>query len=52
MLDTCKVMEIIYYMIDNSMDRPGISVSVNFYADNIEVSMYHTNIVEGNNGKD
>ena len=40
MLPQEKIMEIIYYMIDKAIDGTNNSVSVNFYADNVEVSMY------------
>lgn len=40
MLPQEKIMEIIYYMIDKAIDGPNNSVSVNFYADNVEVSIY------------
>jgi len=40
MLPQEKIMEIIYYMIDKAIDGPNNSVSVNFYDDNVEVSMY------------
>ena len=35
-----KIMEIIYYAIDNGMDRTGISTSINLYSDNVEISFY------------
>lgn len=35
-----KIMEIIYYAIDNGMDRQGISTTIHLYSDDIEISFY------------
>ena len=40
MLDKSEVREIIIYVVDKAMESRDITVSVNFYADNVEVSTY------------
>ena len=35
-----KIMEIIYYAMDNGMDRTGVSTTINLYSDNVEISFY------------
>lgn len=40
MIPLDKIMEIIYYALDNGMDRTGISTTINLYSDNVEISFY------------